>query len=144
MRRAGLLLAFAALAGCDAALDVRTLTVTPQDGTVLLDVRDPSVLEHLDRYVVRHGAVQSVQPVRLNATDILDTQTFPVSGIPLDRVEDMVDAALAEFAPDGYVTSMSIDRASDGVEIEMALESPREAATARFNGDGELVEVIRS
>lgn len=123
--------------------DVRTLTVTPQDGTVLLDVRDPAVPEHLDRYVVRRGAVASVQPVRLHPTDILDTQTFPVSGLPLDRVEGMVDAALAQFSPGGYVTAMSIDRTADGVEIELALESPRDAAAARFDGDGDLIELIR-
>src|SRR4030095_13892986 len=96
--------------------------------------RSPPTLERLPRYVVRRRAVEQVQPVRLTATDILDTQTFPVSGLALDRVEDMVDTALAHFPSDGYVTSMSIDRTGDGVEIELALESPRTQAAARFDG----------
>jgi hypothetical protein len=135
--------AVAARLGVD-DFEVRTITVTPPDGTVLLDVRDPAAPEHLDRYVVRRGAVDQVQPIRLTATDILDTQTFPVSRLALDRVEHMVDTALAQFPSDGYVTSMTIDRDSDEVEIDLALESARTAATARFSGDGELVEVIRS
>lgn len=132
--------------------EVRTLTVTPLDGTVVLDVRDPFAPENLDRYVVRRGSVWQVEPIRLTADDVLDTQTFPVSGVALDRVEAMVDMALAEFASDGYVTSMTVIRDAGGtaddtaedIVISLALESPRAAGTARFSGDGELLEVVRA
>ena len=124
--------------------EVRSLTATPLDGTVTLDVRDPAVPENLDRYVVRRGEVEQVEPIRLAAGDDLDTQTFPVSGLALDEVEAMVDAALAEFPAGGYVSSMTVSRLADGVAIQLALESPRAAGTARFTGDGELVEVTRT
>lgn len=124
--------------------EVRSVTATPLDGTVTLDVRDPAVPENLDRYVVRRGEVEQVEPIRLAAGDDLDTQTFPVSGLALDEVEAMVDAALAEFPAGGYVSSMTVSRLADGVAIQLALESPRAAGTARFTGDGELVEVTRT
>jgi hypothetical protein len=73
---------------------VRSLSVSPLDATVVLDVRDPAVPAHLDRYVVRRGAVEGVEPIRLTVDDDLDAQTFPVSGLALDETEAMVDAAL--------------------------------------------------
>jgi hypothetical protein len=128
--------------------EVRTLTVTPLDGTVVLEVRAPAAPENLDRYVVRRGSVSQVEPIRLAADDVLDTQTFPVSGVALDQVEAMVDTALAEFVSDGYVTSMTvtrtIDDTADDIVVMLALESPRAAGTARFTGDGELIEVVRA
>ena len=39
---------------------------------------------------------------------------------------------------------MTVSRLADGVAIQLALESPRAAGTARFTGDGELVEVTRT
>lgn len=124
--------------------EVRTVTVTPLDGTVVLDVRDPAAPGNLDRYVVRRGSVWQVEPVRLTAEDVLDEQTFPVSSVALDQTEAMVDAALAEFAAEGYVTSLTVVAAAGEIVISLALESPRAAGTARFTGDGELIEVIRT
>ena len=127
---------------------VRMLTVTPLDGTVVLDVRDPAVPENLDRYVVHRGSVWQVEPIRLTAGDDLDIQTFRVSDVALDQVEVMVDTALAGFAADGYVTSLTIYRRADDtagdIVITLALESPRAAGTALFTGDGDLIEVVRA
>jgi hypothetical protein len=139
----------AVAADLDVAVDdvgVRTVTVTPLDATVVLEVRDPAVPGNLDRYVVRRGAVDEVAPIRLAASDGLDAQTFPVAGLALDEVESMVDAALAEFGPGGFVSSLSAGRTGpgDGVVIQLALESPRAAATARFTPGGELLEVTRT
>ena len=124
--------------------EVRTLIVTPLDGTVVLDVRDPSAHENLDRYVVRGGSVWQVEPIQLAAGDVLDTQVFPVSSVALDEVDAMVDTALVEFVSDGYVTSMTINRTAEDVVVTLALESPRAAGTARFTGDGQLIEVVRT
>lgn len=124
--------------------EARTVTVTPAVETAMLDVRDPAVPENVDRYVVRRGAVESVEPIRLTASDDLDVETFPVSGLALDEIETMVDAALAEFDPEGYVSSMTVSRLPDGVVIQLALESARSTGTARFTGEGELLEVSRT
>lgn len=124
--------------------EVRAVTVTSAVETVVLDVRDPAIPENLDRYVVRRGAVDSVEPIRLTASDDLDVQTFPVSGLAFDEIETMVDSALAEFDPEGYVSAMTVSRLGDGVVIELALESPRSTGTARFTGEGELLEVTRT
>jgi hypothetical protein len=139
--------AVAASLGVD-DFEVRTLTVTPLDGTVVLDVRDPAVPENLDRYVVHRESVWQVEPIRLSAGDDLDTQTFPVSGVALDQVEAMVDTALAEFAAGGYVSALTIyrseDDSADDIVITLALESPRAAGTALFTADGDLIEVVRT
>jgi hypothetical protein len=124
---------------------VRSLAVTPLDESVVLEVRDPDVPAHLDRYVVRRGSVDGVEPVRLSAGDDLDAETFPVSGLALQQTEAMVDAALAEFDdPGGYVTSLGAARDGDDVAIALALESPRARATALFRADGALLEVVRA
>jgi hypothetical protein len=124
--------------------EARSIAVTPPAETVVLDVRDPAVPENLDRYVVRGAAVDSVEPIRLAASDDLDAETFPVSGVALGQIETMVDSALAEFDAGGYVSSMTVSRITDGVVIQLALESPRSTGTARFTGEGELVEVTRT
>jgi hypothetical protein len=124
--------------------EVRSLSVTPLDATVVLEVRDPDVPANLDRYVVWRGAVDGVEPIRLSAGDDLDAETFPVSGLALDETDAMVDAALAGFDdPGGYVTSLGAARDGGDVAIGLALESPRASATALFTADGALVEVAR-
>jgi hypothetical protein len=80
----------------------------------------------------------------LTVGDDLDAQTFPVSGLALDETEAMVDAALAEFDRDGYVSSLSATRDGDDVIVQLALESSRSTATASFTADGDLVEVARA
>ena len=132
--------------------DVRTLSVTPLDGTVVLEVRNPFAPENLDRYMVVRGTVSQVEPVQLAAEEVLDGETFPVSGVALDQVDAMVDAALAGFVSDGYVTSMTVTRSPDDtpgdttheIVISFALESPRAVGTARFTGDGEPIAVVRA
>lgn len=125
--------------------ELRTISVTPSSETVVLEVRDPAVPENLDRYVVRRGDVDTVEPIRLSASDDLDQQTFPVSSLALDRVEQMADAALADFDRDGYVTSLSASQVSEGeITFRLALESARSTASATFTAEGELIEVTRS
>jgi hypothetical protein len=126
--------------------DVRSMSFTASTETVVLEVRDPAAPENLDQYVVRQGDVDTVEPLRLSASDDLDQQTFPVSSVALDRIESMVDVALDGFdARGGYVSSASVGLIGDGdVTFQLSLESPRATAVARFTGGGELVEVTRS
>ena len=125
---------------------LRSLSVTPSSETVTMEVRDPAVPDNLDQYVVHGGEVDSVAPIRLSATDDLDAETFPASGLAFDRIEPMVDAALAEFDPGtGYVTSLiATQRGAGEAVFLLGLESPRASATATFSAAGELLEVTRS
>ena len=125
--------------------DVRSMSVTPASELVVMEVRDPQVPANLDTYVVRRGEVESVEPVRLSASDDLAVQTYPVSSLALDRVEAMVDTALARFDEGGYVSSLTVNGSGDeAIFFQMALESPRSTATARFTREGELVDVTRT
>lgn len=126
--------------------EVRHMTIVALSETVVMEVRDPAAAENIDTYTVRAGDIESVEPIRLSASDDLDAQTFPVSRLALDRIEAMVDTALARFeTADGYVTSMTVSQLSEGeVIFQLSLESPRASGTARFSADGELLEVRRT
>jgi hypothetical protein len=146
-------------------VEVRSFTLTPATRTVTAEVRDPDAPENLDTYLVVGGDVDSVTPVRVSVDDDLDAATFRLAELPLDRLEDMADAALAAFDQEGaYVATVSADRvaAGDGVggrgeaagdgaggrgeaeatvALVVDLESPRAQATATFDGRGELQEL---
>lgn len=110
-----------------------------------LAVRDPKIPGNLDHYRATGGELESVAPARVGAGTDLDDVTFAASEVAWDRVEAMVDTALAEFgAPDGHVARMSVLRhPRAGPVVELALESARAGATARFSATGELLEVGR-
>jgi hypothetical protein len=127
-------------------VELRQMTVTASTETVVLEVRDPADPANLDTYVVRGGSIDSVEPVRLSAGDDLDRSTYPASSLALDRLDGMVDGALAEFGePDGYVASLTVLQLGEGdVVLQLGLESSRATAYARFTAGGELIEVTRS
>lgn len=123
---------------------IRRLSIDAANETVILDVRDPQTPENLDKYVVRGGEIDTIEPIRLSASDDLDRDTFGVSQLALDRIESMVDTALDEFDPNGgYVTAINVSQPSEGnIVFDLSLESERASATAEFTGAGELVEVV--
>lgn len=124
---------------------VRTFSMSTQGTVVTMEVRDPAAPQNLDRYVVDDGRIRSVDPVVLEADAQLETGTFPVSTLRLDRVDAMVDAALAAFGvTDGYVASMRVSGPAGSRVITASLESPRARATATFTLDGDLLDVERS
>lgn len=133
-----------------ADLRVRSFSISPASGFVVLEVRDPDAPRNLDRFVYENGDMQSTEPVQVSASEDLDALTFPLSVFALDRLEEMVDAALIAYdAEGGYVDGLRLDRRdrSDaeggGVayEILITLESPRSSAQASFTADGELIGV---
>lgn len=127
-------------------VDLRQVTVTASTETVVLEVRDPEVPANLDTYTVRGGRIDSVAPVRLSAGDDLDRKTFAASSVAFDRLDAMVDRALAEFGEsDGYVDSLVVrPLGDDRVVVQLGLASARATATARFAPSGELLEVTRT
>jgi len=124
--------------------EMRSMTVSPPNQLVVVDVRDPAVPANLDTYTVRRGSVESVEPVRLSASENLDATTFPASGVAFDRLDEMADTAVAGFDANGYVTSISVTGGGETPTILLSLESPRASGNATFTAAGDLVEVVRS
>jgi hypothetical protein len=141
--------AVAAEVGAD-DFDIRSMVITAPSETVVLDVRDPAAPGNLDQYVVRQGDVDSVEPIRLSVDDDLEAETFPASEVAFDRLEEMVDQALAEFGrDDAYVSTLSVGQESDSegvdlVVLRMSLESSRATGSASFTAEGQLVEVVQT
>jgi hypothetical protein len=88
--------------------------------------------------------VESIEPVRLSATEDLDATTFPASTVAFDRLGEMADTAVRGFDPEGYVTAIVVSGGGETPTIRLSLESPRARGTATFTSAGDLVEVVRS
>lgn len=127
------------------------LSVSPLTPTVSAQVRDPRAPDQLDDYAFRGDELVDVEPVRVSAGTDLDATTVPIAAFTLDRLDEAVDAALAEFGVDGaYATAVRLglgpgaEAGGDPVPtVAVDLESPRAAATARFTADGELLALER-
>jgi len=124
--------------------EMRQMTVSPPNQLAVIEVRDPAIPANLDTYTVRRGSVESVEPVRLSATENLDTTTFLASTVALDRLDEMADVAVGGFDPEGYVTAIVVSGGGETPTIRLSLESPRASGTATFTSAGDLVEVVRS
>lgn len=124
---------------------VRWIDLAPLTESVTLEVRDPQMPGHLDRYRVHQGSVAEVDPVRVSENANLDAQTFPVSTLALDQVEAMVDTSLDRFRSDeGTVSSFTVVSNGEGAAaFEVHVESERDSETFTFSADGELQEVPR-
>ena len=129
-------------------LSVGLLSVTPSSATVVVEVRDPAAPANLDRYVYHRGDLTSAEPVRLSASDDLDAETVPLSALALDRLDEMVDAALGEYGVAGaYVDGIHLlvlpgpEGQPTETFIVIGLESARSSADATFTASGELVGV---
>lgn len=131
-------------------LRVRSFSISPASGFVVLEVRDPDAPRNLDRFVYENGDMLSTEPIQLSASEDLDVQTFPLSAFALDRLEEMVEAALVDYDTEGsYVDGLRLDRRErsedegGGIEhlVFITLESPRSSAQASFTADGELISV---
>ncbi len=128
---------------------VTHLTVSPGSDVVTLRVRNPAAPAELDDYVFRAGDLDGPEPVQLSADDDLDAETFVLTDVALDRLDQMVDDAVEAFAvSDSYVTSVQVgfvavpgQGSPAAVGVVVALESPRAAGAATFTAGGELLGV---
>lgn len=127
-------------------VELKTLSLNPSVQTVVLEVQDPAVRENLDRYVVREGSIDSVEPMQVRADEDVDAETFPASRVALVRIERMVGTALAEFDSDGgYVSSLNVSLWSEGnIVFYLGLESPRSSGNALFDAEGRFIRVDRT
>lgn len=129
--------------------EIMTLVASPLTQVVTMKVIDPRNPNNVDDYTIRGGSIYSVHPVKVSASEDIESEAFALRSVALDRLNEMADEALAEYeAEGGYVGSVSI-RARPAVgnpeevepRISVSLESARARATADFQTDGTLISV---
>lgn len=124
---------------------LRRVQVNPVESSVVATVQDPNDPGVVDRYGVRNGKVVSVEPVRLSVRD--DAGSFPYSSVPLDRIEEFADGALAAFQqPDAWIESFSIEldeQSESGLRLVFNVGTPRSFGHVIVDAAGEEYEVVR-
>lgn len=127
-------------------LVVRTITADPVDAYVALSVRDPARPENLDLYVFRGNELSGEPtPVSVSERTDLDEATFELDRVAVDRIEGMVDRAIARFGAEGaWVQRITVGRRGAGdPQVIVRLAAPRADATATFTAAGELLALER-
>jgi hypothetical protein len=130
---------------------ITALSVSPLPEVVSVRVLDPHNPNNVDRYTIRDGSIQSIDPVKVSAREDIEREAFSFQSVALDELNEMADAALAEYGTEGgYVDLVSIGARPAGGNPERAkprisfgIESPRSHATAYFEADGTLISVDR-
>lgn len=138
--------AVAARTGAD-DLEMTQLSINPGGRTVVLTARDPDARQNLDRWIYRaRGGLADPEPVQVSVADDLDAQTFRASQLPaLERIEELSDAAVAALELDEASVESIVATVVQGSPVLLvSVDSPRARGTARFTGDGTLVEAARS
>ncbi|QGG96488.1 hypothetical protein [Actinomarinicola tropica] len=128
-------------------LEMTSLSINPGNRSVVLTVRDPAARQNLDRYVYRaRGGLGEAEPVQVSARDDLDAQSFRSSELTaLDDVEGLADAAVAALdLEQASVESIVATVVQGEANLIVAVDSARARGSARFRGDGSLVEASRS
>lgn len=125
-------------------LSVMSLRIEPTDRTLIAIARRNDQPEFVDTVVIREGELVSISPVQDVDRLPLDDITFTVGDLPIDRLEELGDAALAEFGErDGYVNAISVTIRNDEPVIEIFVESARRAGSVLFDQSGTYIEVVR-
>lgn len=129
---------------------VRSVNVTP--GAVVMQVQVPGDPEELDTYRFGssgmyggHGLDGPTPVARSGGEPPIDAQVFEPSAAGVDRLDEMVAAALdAAGIEGGYATAASIGRPGDGGDpvTSVSVTNERRSASVRFSPDGSVVEVV--
>ncbi|MFI6430408.1 hypothetical protein [Rhodococcus oryzae] len=119
-------------------LQVTSVNIGPVE-TVDVTVRNPARPDQLDSFTFDGRYLSEPTPVPVSAHDDLDAQSFSLGEVPaLDRVESLVDDALADTAfDDGQVTGISVNR-TEAIRPTVMVESPRSRALVVFDADGAM------
>lgn len=111
---------------------VRAFQVEIGAQRIVYQVQDPKKPENVDAYELKNGVLMPPQPVQLMLLgDPLDPKLYPLAEVPLARIPELANAALAALnLEDGKVMSMTVRRKFSGVSAEMqaALDKAHEAA----------------
>lgn len=121
--------------------ELLALSISPLTRTVVLQVRDPALRRHVDRYVARGGSLDDPEPVQISASDDLDARTFRPSQLPaLGDLEGLADQAIAALQfEDAYVDSIEVGLRNGAPVLTVHVSSPRSVGTAVFDGAGTLL-----
>lgn len=131
-------------AGDRSELEVLAVTITPGQRSVTATARRADRPDFVDNVTVIEGDVRGVSPMQDADQLPLDDLAVPVDDLPLDRVEELTDLALAEFGEaDGYVRSMRFALISGERRIDVDVESARRTGSVLFDGDGNFLEITR-
>lgn len=121
-----------------------TLSISGTTRTVNIVARRGDRPDFVDSVTVNEGDVTSVAPIRDADRLSLEANTIRLTEVPIDQLEDLVDAALEGFGePGAFVTSIDVTSTNGTPTITLQLESPRRTGSAVFDGDGNLLEVAR-
>lgn len=122
-------------------LEVRTMTFGLDTLFATVEGRDPGRPGEVDLYVFVDARLRTVEPVQLGPGDRFDELAFPVSTVPFDRLDEILQLALDEFdEPEGEVTSITWAALFPGeVEVVVVVETSRRRDTVRFDLDGDMV-----
>lgn len=126
------------------AMEFLTLTINGTSRTLTINARRGDQPAFVDSVTVREGEVVAVAPIQ-DADELpLDELVVAVDDTPLADVEELVDAALAEFdETDAFVTTISITSNDGEPTTTFQLASERRTGSATFDATGQLVEVRR-
>lgn len=121
--------------------ELLSMSISPLQRTMVMEVRDPVQRRNVDRYVSRNGGLDSPEPVQVSAADDLDRRSFRLSELPvLTDLERLADDSIAEFGfADAYVDVTQVAVFNGTPVLRVRVESPRSAGWASFDGSGALI-----
>jgi hypothetical protein len=118
---------------------VRSFVLYPDGATV--EAQDRARPDRFDRYLYRGGKVRRPEPIDISDDEIEGT-LFGLDDLPLDRIPDMVRAAVAEGGVEGGdVTHMYASRrAGRPIELTAYVDGLRGRAAVHFDAAGDLLD----
>jgi len=129
---------------------VRLVTVTAMNNRVTLEARVPDRPEEYDVYtygtsgLFGENGLSSAQPGTRSAGDApIEARVFGRNDVAIDRLNDMLDTALAGAALDaGYVERVVIARRAPGADVivVVTVTDDRRSVDVLFAADGSIVE----
>jgi hypothetical protein len=99
---------------------VQALSVEVSPQRILFSVQDPKKPANVDAYELRNGVLLAPQPVQLMGDGDLAANLFPLAGVPLARLSELVTTAAARSEIEGArIQSVTIRRKFSGIPTDM-------------------------
>ena len=110
---------------------VRALDLEVSEHRIVFQVQDPAKPENVDAYELRNGELLGPQPVQLIGGGDLETNLYPLAEIPLARIPELAQAALAAMKLEGgKVSSLRVHRKLSFIppEVQAKIDASRRRA----------------